>query len=104
MKMRLERADRVRLAILLFALLLVTGLAKLSNAAPAGTQGGVMAALPGAPGASAAHGPASAAVPGLPAAAPAGGNAAGDASAGKPTGNGMVVGRSYKNDTSPPIR
>src|SRR5215212_9633739 len=95
---RLSNTFRIRLGILLFSLALVAGLGTLTGSPPPHVPAGSNAAasLPGGQGTSAPHGPAgSMASISQP---------AGSTVSGKPAGNGIVVGNSYKNDTSMPLR
>jgi hypothetical protein len=90
MNFRLNGINRVRLVILLFALMLVAGLGSMTNLAQVGPAGG----LPGAPGAPAPYGPVGAAPSRSSASAPAG----------DPAPGAVKVGYDAKHDVSPALR
>jgi hypothetical protein len=99
MNLRFDRMNRIRLVLLLFALVLVTGLASMNNSMLAGPRGGLTTTSPGGQGGAAPLAPS-----GAPPSSAIAGALPGDTNPPTSAGNGVIVGHSYKNDTSPPIR
>src|SRR5437660_8331075 len=102
MNLHFDKTNYMRLAILLFGLALVAVVGTLTAPAQGGKQAGLAtsAPAPSSPGEFISLMPAGV-VPGNAGNSP---KAPGSATNGQRTPNGMIVGHSYKNDTSPPIR